>query len=66
MIYLIKIICCSISVEVIEEVVFQPSTAPLLLAVQPPLHRPMLDALPGDMGDVTDDFLDEAQIEKLL
>ncbi|CAK9118677.1 unnamed protein product, partial [Durusdinium trenchii] len=46
--------------QVIEEVVFQPHRAPLLLAVQVPCHAPMMDAHPGDMGDVADvdDFQD--------
>lgn len=46
--------------QVIEEVVFQPSAAPLLLAVQPPVHAHMMDAIPGDLGDVADEeFEDE-------
>lgn len=46
--------------QVIEEVVFQPSAAPLLLAVQPPVHAHMTDAIPGDLGDVADEeFEDE-------
>jgi len=46
--------------QVIEEVVFKPSAAPLLLAVQPPAHPHMLDMIPGDLGDVADDeFEDE-------
>eukprot|EP00435_Cladocopium_sp_Y103_P008016 s1874_g2.t1 len=46
--------------QVIEEIVFQPSAAPLLLAVQPPVHAHMMDAIPGDLGDVADEeFEDE-------
>ncbi|CAJ1386080.1 unnamed protein product, partial [Effrenium voratum] len=44
--------------QVIEEVVFQPSTAPLLLAVEAPAQS-VLHSLPGDTGDVSE--IDEFQ-----